>query len=142
MIKFDEKEYIYKVRGKLRLLSAYYILFSTIFTLIYYYYSIRGLEVPDLIIYTNLAIIIFFTIIIIERAEHIKNYAKKYNIDLVSDKYIKIFDKILILFLIINLGYSFISGFIRKNISYKLEIRSILTLVLFSVLWFNYRFLY
>ena len=142
MIKFDEKEYIYKVRGKLRLLSAYYILFSMIFTLIYYYYFIRGLDVPDLIIYTNLAIIIFFTIIIIERAEHIKNYAKKYNIDLVSDKYIKVFDKLLILFLVISLGYSFISGFIQNNIKYKLKIRSILTLVLFSVLWFNYRFLY
>ena len=142
MIKFDEKEYIYKVRGKLRLLSAYYILFSMIFTLIYYYYFIRGLDVPGLIIYTNLAIIIYFTIIIIERAEHIKNYAKKYNIDLVSDKYIKVFDKLLILFLVISLGYSFISGFIQNNIKYKLKIRSILTLVLFSVLWFNYRFLY
>jgi hypothetical protein len=142
MIKLDEKEYIYKVRSKLRLLSAYYILISMLFSLIYSYYFFKGLEIPDVIIYSNLAIIIIFTIITIQKAEYIKRYANKYNIDLFSDKYIKVFDKLLFVILIINLSYNLISVFLQKNINYKMDIKSILTLILFTVLWLNYRFLY
>jgi len=142
MIKMDNKEYIYKVRSRLRLISAYYILFSMIFSLVYSYYFIKGLEIPNSIIYANLAIIIFFTVIIIQRAERIKRYSKEYNIDLSSEKYIKVYDKLLLIILIANLMYSFVSGFLQHNIKYKLRIGSILTLVLFSFLWMNYRFLY
>jgi len=142
MIKMDNKEYIYKVRSRLRLISAYYILFSMIFSLVYSYYFIKGLEIPNSIIYANLAIIIFFTVIIIQISERIKRYSKEYNIDLSSEKYIKVYDKLLLIILIANLMYSFVSGFLQHNIKYKLRIGSILTLVLFSFLWMNYRFLY
>jgi len=142
MIKLDEKEYIYKVRSKLRLLSAYYVLFSMIFSLIYSYYFIKKLDIPDAIIYVHLSIIILFTINIMKRAERIKSYAEEYNVDLYSEEYVKVFNKIIFFILIASLGYSFLFGFLNNNINNKLRIVTIFSLMMFSVLWINYRFLY
>lgn len=142
MIKLDEKEYIYKVRSKLRLQWAYYVLFSMIFSLIYSYYFIRGFNVPDAVIYLHLTVVILFTISIMQKAERIQKYSEKYNVDLYSDKYIKVFDKIIFVILIANLGYGFIFGFLNNNINYKPRIVTIFSLIMFSVLWLNYRFLY
>lgn len=142
MLTRDKEEYIYHTKNKIQLYLLYSALISSAFTFINYYYSFKKKDYPDFLVYLNTFIYLVFVIITLYHADSIKKHSKKLEIDVKSIKSVKLFSKFMLLTLLANTSYIFYRGFITNNVDFKNKINSLLSIILFGTLWFNYSFFY
>ena len=129
---------IYQKKRELNRYLLFSIIFTNIFNIIYSYYTLNDINIPENIILINILIYIWFFILFVQKAQEIKNYAKDHKISLHN---VKIYNKNLIILFILTSLYSISINLIQKNIGLMI-VRSSLTIIFFLIIWFFYRFLY
>lgn len=129
---------IYQKKRELNRYLLFSIIFTNIFNIIYSYYTLNDINIPENIILINILIYIWFFILFVKKAQEIKNYAKDHKISLHN---VKIYNKNLIILFILTSLYSISINLIQKNIGLMI-VRSSLTIIFFLIIWFFYRFLY
>jgi len=104
MIVQDKEHYIYEKRDKIRENIIFILLINSIYNLISNYNNLKNTSNPIVFDAIYSAILILLSLHIIKYATDIKRYARRHNINLHKNKYIKSYDKLLLyIFLTISL---------------------------------------
>lgn len=142
MITHTQEEYIYRIRDRIRLIALYTSILSTVFSIIYTYYTVNKKSPPESLFYINSGIYSISCILILINAHFIKVHAKEKNINLKDIKSLKIYDKVLFYTLLGNIVYISSKSILSNTFTIKKIYNLIISLFLFGSLWINYTFLY
>jgi hypothetical protein len=138
MITFWKEKAIYDKKRELNTYLLYIIIITNIFNIIYSYYVLSNIKVPETLILINLLIYILIVIIFIQKAHEIKRYAENQNISLHD---MKIYNKKLIILFIITSIYNVSINIIQKNVGLMI-VRSVLSIIFLTIILSVYKFLY
>jgi len=142
MIVRDKEHYIYEKRDKIRENIILILLINAIYNLISNYKNLKNEIVPVELDTIYSIIIIVLSIQIINTANDIKNYAKRHNLDINKNKYIKTYDKLLLyIFLTVSIGRIMILLY-KKNFSANNLIRLFFNIFFIFVILYYFNFLF
>jgi hypothetical protein len=142
MIVRDKEHYIYEKRDKIRENIILILLINAIHNLIANYKNLKNEIFPVELDTIYSIVIIVLSIQIIKTANDIKNYAKRHNLDIKKNKYIKTYDKLLLyIFLTISIGRIMILLY-KKNFSANNLIRLFFNIFFIFVILYYFNFLF
>lgn len=142
MIVRDKEHYIYEKRDKIRENIILILLINAIHNLIANYKNLKNEIFPVELDTIYSIVIIVLSIHIIKTANDIKNYAKRHNLDIKKNKYIKTYDKLLLyIFLTISIGRIMILLY-KKNFSTNNLIRLFFNIFFIFVILYYFNFLF
>jgi len=142
MIIYDREYYIYEKRDQIREYIIFTFLLSSLYSLITNYNKLNNISNPTYVESIFLAFFVTLSILILKNATDIKNYARKYNINLKKIKYLKSYDKLLFYVLLIISITNLLILFKNKNTSPIQHIKIFFNIFFLFIVIYYYSFLF